>query len=176
MALTSSKVAAGQTILADHLNKLRDDMLSNHDHDGTYGAQVDHGDLLETSNIGSMGHRHEDIKYHMQGGGPGANNIDNPGGEQGVHGLAASAYVVGSLNSSNGLVIQAGYEAVSATSGSVSFDTTFTSIICVVLTPHGTISANDTDVFVTSFTTSGFAWNCAYQPTGFGWIAVGTKT
>lgn len=98
MPLTSSKVAAGTEILADHVNKLREDMLTNHDHSSGKGGTIDHSDLAETDEMAGMGHQHGDIDVHLLGSGPGPNSIDNPGGDQGVHGHSASVYVAGSVD------------------------------------------------------------------------------
>lgn len=98
MALVSSKVAAGMTILADHFNKLWTDLTANHDHSTGQGGTVDHADLADTGDMSGFAHNHTDIEVHLSGGGVG-DEIDNPGGSQGVHGLAASAYLAGNLGS-----------------------------------------------------------------------------
>jgi hypothetical protein len=186
MALTSSSVATGQVILADHLNKIRADLVTNHDHSSGQGGTVDHMNLAEsdTGNMSGFNHRHQDLEYHLLGGGPGGNSIDNPGGSQGVHGLAASAFVVGSIKSTNGLVIHAGNEPVTAQTGTVTFADTgvaFTAIVAVILqsivaSPDQTW---DRDVDVTSKSATGFSWECDDEtnwPDSFDWIAVGTKS
>jgi hypothetical protein len=98
MALVSSKVAAGMTILADHFNKLWTDLTANHDHSSGQGGTIDHADLNDTGDMSGFDHNHTDIETHLSGGGVG-DEIDNPGGNRGVHGLAASAYVAGNLGS-----------------------------------------------------------------------------
>ena len=99
MPLVSSKVAAGTEILADHFNKLRADLLTNHDHSAGKGGTVDHKDLAETDAMSGMDHEHGDIDVHLgQAAGPGPTAIDNPGGDKGVHGLASAAYVAGSID------------------------------------------------------------------------------
>lgn len=185
MALVSSKLAAGMTILADHFNKLRDDLLSNHDHDGAEGAKVDHINLLEDQggNMSGMGHRHQDIEYHLNGGGPGANNIDNPGGSQGVHGLAASAYVMGSIGLA--FCLQAGTATLSSGSVNVSFTTPFSSVPIVVATyasartydPGNPTEASD--IYITGRATSGFTIHSSdaqFDAAPVCWIAIGTKS
>jgi hypothetical protein len=98
MALVSSKVAAGMTILADHFNKLWADLTANHDHSSGQGGTIDHADLNDTGDMSGFNHNHTDLETHLSGGGVG-DEIDNPGGSRGVHGLAASAYVAGNLGS-----------------------------------------------------------------------------
>ncbi len=100
MALVSSKVAAGMTILADHFNKLWSDLTANHDHSSGQGGTVDHVNLADSGNMSGFNHNHTDLEIHILGSGPGGNEIDAIGGDMGVHGLAASAYVAGNLNTS----------------------------------------------------------------------------
>lgn len=187
MALVSSKVATGAKILADHINKLWTDMTQNHDHDGdTTGAKVDHLNLLEsqTGNMSGMNHRHQDLEYHLLGGGPGANEIDNPGGDRGVHGLAAAAFVAGAFGYKIGdiftagqLVFQAGYVACTGDNGSVTFGVAFDTIIGVIATSVvATLDMDDRDVFIESKSVSGFDWHCHYKPDGFTWLAIGLKS
>jgi len=64
MALVSSAVAAGQKILADHFNKLRQDLL-NHSHGGGEGGTIDHADLGESGPLNQGGYTHAQIDSHI---------------------------------------------------------------------------------------------------------------
>ena len=174
MALESGKVATGDTIQATDYNKLRNDLLTNHTHGSGEGGTIDHKDLGETGDMSGMGHRHEDIDVHLNGSGPGPNSIDNPGGTQGVHGLASTAYVAGSLDSQ--LVIQADTDT-GGTSGSVSFPVSFDAAP-VVATGLQTSSStySEWDVRIYNVTASGFSWRASNSIDAIHWIAIGTKT
>lgn len=91
--LQSSKVAAGVTILADHINKLWTDLVANHDHSSGKGGTVDHSDLSESAAMSGVSHTHGNIETHMNG--VSGSFGDNPGGSLGVHGLASDVYVAG---------------------------------------------------------------------------------
>jgi len=123
MAITSGPVAPNDNITAALFNKLWRDLAltSGHDHDGE-GGIIPHEALGEADNMPGMDHRHLDIKYHLLGGGPGANNIDNPGGARGVHGLISAAYVMGSVTSQ--LVMVAGTISGTLQSGDIYFSET----------------------------------------------------
>ena len=173
MTLESGKVATGDTIQAADYNKLRNDLLDNHTHESGQGGTVDHKDLTETDDMSGMGHRHDDIDVHLLGSGPGANSIDNPGGNQGVHGLAASSYVAGALN--NQWIIDAGTSS-GQTNVQVSFTTAFDSapyVTVAILASSGT--PGDMGVRVHDVSASGFYWTASTSIT-LNWIAVGTKT
>lgn len=88
-SLQSSKVAAGMKVLADHFNRLWEDLTTNHDHSSGKGGTVAHSDL---SSVGTK--THTEIDTHITGTG---DLTDNPGGTKGVHGLAAGTFVSGAL-------------------------------------------------------------------------------
>jgi len=133
MALVSSKVAAGMKVLADHFNKLREDLLTNHDHSSGKGGTVDHGDLADGV-ISGTALDHEHINLHVQGSASAA-APDNPGGDQGVHGLNAASYVAGALGSQ--FVVFAGHLSGSLSSGTCYFsaDGTNVSVVTFDATP-----------------------------------------
>lgn len=147
MSITSGPVAPGQQIQAADFNKLWRDLCltGGHNHNGE-GGVIDHGSLGESVNMPSMNHRHEDIEYHLLGGGPGGNNIDAIGGNKGVHGLVGQAYVAGSNDSQ--LIICAGTITGSLQSGYIYFSPTgaspatiyFDAVKSVQLTVVGTTS------------------------------------
>lgn len=179
MPLQSSKVAPGIDVTADQFNKLREDLLTNHDHSSGMGGTVDHGDLMETDSMAGMSHMHEDLDVHLNGGGPGPTDIDNPGGSMGVHSLHPSVYVAGILGSQQ-LVLMCGDETSSGTSGTTGFGT-YTFGTCLGVT--ATIKASsgnpmDQGVAVHTLTTTGFSWIVSTdggKTNGFYWIAWGTK-
>jgi len=168
MALVSSKVAAGMTILADHFNKLREDLTTHHDHTAGQGGTVAHSSLSDGV-ISGTALTHDAINTHVQGANTDA-APDSPGGDQGVHSHAAAVYVAGSLNAQ--LVLQAGSDS----SGTVAFPTAFATILAVTT---GFEKASglpmDQGVRIESVTTSGFSWTASGTPTLVHWIAVGTK-
>jgi len=189
MAIESGKVAAGDTILAADYNKLRNDLLVNHDHSSGQGGTPDHKDLTETDEMSGMGHMHEDIDSHLLGGGAGPNAIDNPGGTAGVHGLATSGYVAGVMGykyntsfTAAQMVMQCGYQTWDTTqygSKTVTFGGGgFSAVPYVVAVPYKgsplnseTMSLAITAVGTTSFTVK----NTFHIINGFYWIAMGTK-
>ena len=95
MAIVSSPVAAGQDVLAIQYNNLRKDLVDNHTHTdaGGEGGVISHGDLTDGA-VGGTGITHENIDKHITGDLPGV-FADDPGGNAGVHGLVASAYIAG---------------------------------------------------------------------------------
>lgn len=111
MALVSSKVAAGITILAEHFNKLWTDMTQNHNHSSGQGGTVSHGDLSDGVVTGTYT-SHDVINNHIQADGTEA-EPDGYGGARGVHGLPAAQYVFGSP----GIVASAGDVETAATEG-----------------------------------------------------------
>jgi len=190
MALESGKVATGDTIQAADFNKLRNDLLANHTHTSGEGGTVDHADLTETGDMSGMGHRHEDIESHLLGGGAGPNAIDNPGGSQGIHGLASTVYAAGAQGrkfdaswTASQLVIQGGYVTWSPTADygtkSVTFgDSGFDTLASVVVTPYypGVADTHSPVLAITAASSTGFSVkSVSYTPTGFYWIAIGTK-
>ena len=189
MTIESSKVAAGDTILAADYNKLRNDLLENHDHSAGQGGTPDHKDLTETGDMSGMGHRHEDLDVHLVGGGPGPNSIDSPGGDMGVHGLASSAYVAGSMGKTTSgsytakqLVIQCGYQAWDTTqygTKNVTFGGGgFSAVPHVVVSPYkGAPGISEAlSLAIKGVYTTWFAvMNTSFTIDGFYWIAIGEK-
>lgn len=183
MPLQSSKVAAGIKILADHFNALWTDLVVNHDHSSGMGGTVDHADLSESGSMGGISKDHSDIDTHIEGTG---SITDTPGGPQGVHGLAAAAYVAGSLGS-NGtgaqLVVDIGaFSPGAGSTGSETFTGTgFASAPAVIL---GCYHATETmpgemQAIVTATSATGFSWRVSSspqpKPSTVYWIAIGTK-
>lgn len=177
MTIESGMVATGETILAVHLNKLRNDVLSNHDHSAGQGGTVDHADLTETGDMPGMGHCHEDIDVHLNGGGPGPNDIDNPGGAYGVHGLASAARVAGCLGS-NQLVMQCGSGSFGT---AVTFPVTFSSLLNVQIQVKGAMTGDGhypAESYLSAYSTTGFTAQFqggSFGGSGFFWLAIGTK-
>lgn len=81
MPISSRNVAPSASATATDYNNLRADVLSNHDHDGTEGARVNHSDLTHPNSY-SPSNTHQAIDTHM-------------GASQNVHTLAATEYVMG---------------------------------------------------------------------------------
>jgi hypothetical protein len=132
MALVSSKVAAGMTILADHFNKLWTDLTQNHNHSAGQGGTVDHGDLADGVITGTT-YSHTNIRDHIDAG-------------EAVHDLASGVQVAGALGSTQ-LVIFAGSKATPLTTnygtcyyasdGLSPQDVTFSSVIAVLCQLRG---------------------------------------
>jgi len=187
MPLVSSKVAAGIEILADHFNKLREDLLTNHDHSAGKGGTVDHKDLSESDEMSGMTHQHNDIEVHLQGDGPGPNAIDNPGADQGVHGLGAAAFVAGSIDS-NGVAAQLVMRAGVATLGSgnnrnvvVTLSPPFASVVSIVVTPRASAGksggADSDNFYISDVGTGSFTIRCisgVWDSHQVYWLAIGT--
>jgi hypothetical protein len=93
MGLSSWKQAPGRTIVAQHHNDLRDDLVDNHTHEAGLGGAIDHKDLAETGVMADRSKSHQDIDTHITG--KQATGEDSGGGDQGVHGLADDEYVLG---------------------------------------------------------------------------------
>jgi hypothetical protein len=181
VSLVSSKVAAGITILADQFNKLWTDLTQNHDHSTGQGGTVDHKDLSESGVMSGVYHTHANIENHMNG--LAGSYGDAGGGDAGVHGLAASAKVAGSIGGQ--YVMQADTDTLDATGAcAVSFSPVFDSIVSVV----ATYAAARTDVgnpressviYLTNVSATGFTAHTAdpdqYANKAFNWIAIGTK-
>lgn len=95
MALVSSVVAAGQKILADHFNKLRQDLIG-HAHGSGEGGTIDHADLGETGPMSGRTYDHEDIDTHIDSsdvhGLPGGTHIPGCGPNQTVQVAGKKAY------------------------------------------------------------------------------------
>ena len=170
-SLIASKVAAASDILHTHINNIIEDIRNNHDHKDGRGYPVDHADLLESDAMDSVAHTHEDIETHMMG--TGGSFIDNPGGDEGVHGLISGQHVVGTLANGN-LIIDAGVKASPGTSGSITLSDTYTSVLAVHLTPQ---HSADCRAWITSRTTSTVNYGCSVAPTGgLHWMVLGFKT
>ena len=84
--LQSSPVKAAMTVLADHFNKLRTDLLWTHDHSSGKGDTVDHAELADTGPMGGVFHDHSDINTHLIGN-TGPPFVDYPGWDRRVHGI-----------------------------------------------------------------------------------------
>ena len=103
-SIVSSKLVDGESAVYSTFNNLREDLLSNHDHSSGKGGAIDHAILTESAAMAGRICDHGDIDTHIAHGLAAAN--DNPGYNQGVHGLNSSVYVAGSLGSA--LVVKAG--------------------------------------------------------------------
>lgn len=174
--LQSSKVAAGIDILADHFNKLREDLTSNHDHSSGKGGTIDHKDLAETDDMSGMGHRHDDLDVHLVGDGPGPNSIDNPGGSEGVHGLASGVQVAGYLGTAQ-VVFQAGVisPVVDEVVTEVNFPFAFSTCIGVVLSPHDAATSINFAYHTHTVNNDKFSYYHDGNLDALHWIAWGTK-
>lgn len=178
MALQSSQVATGETILASHLNNLRQDVVANHTHTTGEGGTIAHSDLSDGV-ISGTALNHTVINTHVQGTSTDS-NPDSPGGDQGVHGLAASSYVCGSLGSQ--LVIAAGEVTLSSRTANVTFSPAFSTIIAITCTAYGAKTGTDNfpmELYLTSVSASGFtvtSQTTSFESNKVYWIAVGTKT
>lgn len=196
MAIESSPVATGQSVLALQYNNLRKDVLVNHTHTdaGGEGGVISHEDLIDGA-LSGTGITHENIDRHITGDLPGV-FADNPGGDAGVHGLAAIAYVAGvaglctqaknnpvSLNEAQ-LVIVAGTFTTSGWSEeeTIDFGITFDVAPLVVCCPVSSgKTAGDWFAHPKSVTETGFdvrLW-CTDRMTPVpqvNWIAIGVKS
>lgn len=194
MALVSSKIAAGVKVLADTLNKLRTDLLFNHDHSGSgHGAVVDHGDLADTSYMTGTYHDHDDIEMHMNG--TDASFDDTPGGAKGVHGLASGMNVFGCAGKTtqveDGIAsgpdgiqyIEVFGEISSINDGNADIHVdygdgfTFTSVHNIIVSPrHGTPSDREhLNYYIHSVSTTGFNVLFGNRPLYVYWRAIGIK-
>ena len=174
MPLQSSKVAPGIDITADQFNKLREDLLTNHDHSSDMGGVIDHKDLKETKAMSGMAHMHEDLDVHVNGGGPGPTDIDNPGGSAGVHGLHPSVYVPGVFGSQ--LVFRCGEIPASPEDhGHVSFSPPYSVFGGVVISTAGRTGWPGGEAVTTGEEQAdGFRWDTGGNNTKLYWIAWGT--
>lgn len=179
MALVSSKVAAGITILADHINKIIDDLKTNHTHATGEGGQVDHANLADSGPMIGVYHDHDDIETHMNGST--GSFDDTPGGDKGVHGLVSGGFVAGCLGS-NQLYIQGDVDTLSSGSKAVVFPVAFSTLKSITLTLIGGPGGADhypSDLYITSASASGFTANhsvSSFESNSFYWMAIGTKT
>lgn len=178
MALQSSKVAAGQKVLAEHHNKMWDDITANHDHYSGRGGTVDHADL---ANKGAK--THADIDTHIKGSG---SITDNPGGNKGVHGLAASAFAAGNLGSGQ-LVFFVGHRTGPIGSGTTFYfsanglspaEVEFGSAPLVFVQPTGSRTGGIYGTSVHTIGTTSFMVDCFDGGlwAGCSFLAIGTKT
>lgn len=183
MAIESSKAAPGTTILASLFNKLRNDVLKNHDHSSGQGT-VDHADLADSGPMSSVYHDHGNIETHMNGSD--GSFDDSGGGEQGVHGLGSGIRVCGVLGktvdgvfTAGQAVILYGSETSPPTSGSVSFGTVF-DVPPIVIPSYvkGEGNVRDQGWRIYTVTTEGFEYSFEEgdAPSEFHYIAIGVKT
>lgn len=147
MAITSTVLANGQQSDVTHYNNLRSDLLTEHDHSSGKGGTVSHGDLSDGAITGTY-LTHEQLNKHVQGSGTDT-SPDDPGGNQGVHGLPSIAYVMGSVGAQ--LIMQHGTAVTDITSDvgggyvdqcyDITFPTAFGSPPTVYVTPNDTNAA-----------------------------------
>lgn len=95
MPIVSAKLVDGEKAVYSSFNNLREDLLANHTHDGTAGAQIDHANLTESGVISGKKCTHTQLDTHIVEAG--GSFDDSPGYDRGVHGLNAALYVAGSL-------------------------------------------------------------------------------
>jgi hypothetical protein len=90
--IVSSDILTGWDVTADQVRRVLEDLRRHHNHDGTKGAVIDHGDLTD-GELPDTHHDHNDLRIHMIG----ANTsfVDNPGGTGGVHQLGSNYHVMG---------------------------------------------------------------------------------
>jgi hypothetical protein len=80
-------------ITAEVFNKLRQDLFKIHDHSGTgFGGTISHANIEDSALLGTA-LTHALLDDHVRGS---IAHSDNPGGDQGVHGLSPSQHVAGS--------------------------------------------------------------------------------
>lgn len=89
--ILSRAVTPATKALAAAFNNLRSDLLSNHNHDGTKGTNVNHGNLIYEAGYTAT-NTHEDIDDHVAAA-------------KGVHGLGDDVYVMGISGSQKAMVI-----------------------------------------------------------------------
>jgi hypothetical protein len=178
MALTASKVVAGMAILASHINKIIDDILS-HTHASGEGGTVAHSSLSDGS-ITSTYLNHVDLNKHVQGTGTTEHGADSPGGSQGVHGHNASTYMMGSLGGQ--YVIQTGVDTLSAGTKHITFSPQFTTIVSALATLASPKSGDDhypSDIYIQNLLATGMDVKhsvSSFQGATFYWMAIGTKS
>lgn len=185
MAITSTVLANGQQSDVTHYNNLRRDLLTEHDHSSGKGGTVSHGDLSDGAITGTY-LTHEQLNKHVQGSGTDT-SPDDPGGNQGVHGLPAIAYVMGSVGAQ--LIMQHGTTVTDGTavvSGeyvdqtkAIVFPAAFGDTPTVYITPH---DSNAARIGAASVTVNGFTALVGFpfgpKATGaygasFSWVAIG---
>ena len=188
MTIVSTRLANGQQSTINQYNDLRADVLA-HDHSSGEGGTVDHGDLTDGVISGTY-LDHDHLNTHVQGTGEVVGGSDDPGGDQGVHGLPPAAYVAGSL--ANQLIVQVGTGTTDTATQigatgyydqyeDIAFPTAFDSAPTVFIITTETTSARIavTNVVAASFRALiGFPFGDAatqQEPCDFMWIAVGVK-
>lgn len=178
-----TRVTRGQISAAHQLNDLIED-IREHTHGSGEGV-INHGDLSDGA-IGS-GLSHAQLNTHIQGSGT-SSNPDAIGGNQGVHGLPAGAFVAGC--NTKGLVITSGQAVTdgSVSRGSwknqtktISFGVTYTAAPAVYVMP---VLAEAGRIAVSSLTATGCVVSIGFGSTYYGqsvhaitfnWIAVGVR-
>jgi hypothetical protein len=169
--LFSTKVAAATDILHTHINAIIDDIRSRHDHKDGRGYPIDHADLLESAAMDSVDHTHTNIQTHMMGSG--SSFSDNPGGDEGVHGLSSGEHIVGTVQG-DVVVIQAGRTAVSTLTGTIYFSHTFNTVHSIVVSGQtATTTYGEWDVRITGYGTTSFTYAMSQQFSHVHWIVVG---
>lgn len=173
----SSSVSDTDDALAAQYNNLRLDIFDQtggHDHDGTSsgGKKVAHGDLVDDIAIPNTYLKHTTLSKHVQAAGT-STDPDNPGGDKGVHGLAAGTFVAGALNSK--FAMQGGAKAA-ATSGTVTFATAFSSVPFVATSVDMASGLPaDQGIRIHGRTTAKFDYTCSGS-LAITWIAIGTRS
>ena len=167
MAIASQPVAEGQSSSATDYNNLRADLLDEHDHqrNAGRGGPVRHSSLVDGAMTGTYTN-HAAINNHVQGTGELA-EPDAAGGDRGVHGLPAIAYVAGLIDSAQ-KYMQIG---TGVTDDYVQIETTgwYDQTVDVVFTTA--FKAGTTPVVFISPTDSGSARKSAYNITNTGFTA-----
>lgn len=175
---SSRLIVAGETYTADDINNLRADVLDNaagHDHDGTDGKKVAFRDLdVTTGTAGSAApsggtHGYDDIDDHL-------------GGSAGVHGLNASANVLGT--GAAGKMLLAGSGVFGSPTGTpshveatVPFSPPFDSNVVYVVVTLAAYTIADVYPWVSNIGTSSCKVNAQHNAAGgtFYWMAFGPK-
>ena len=179
----ATRVTPGQLGVAHHLNDLITD-IREHTHGPGEGV-VSHGDLSDGA-IDS-GVTHTQLNTHVQGSGTDT-DPDNIGGAQGVHGLPAGAFVLGS--ESEGVVMDSGFSTtdgyVSRTgwkvqTKTISFGVTYSSVPAVMVAPRYGEAGR---IAVGSLTTTGCVVYLGFNSNArgknqvaipFSWLAIGVR-
>ena len=191
--IVSTRLASGQISDISHYNNLRADVLA-HTHAAGEGGVINHGDLTDGVISGTY-LDHDALNTHVQGAGT-SPTPDEGGGDYGVHGLPAEAYIAGSLGSQ--LLVQYGTGqtdniTVVGSYGSdpvryhydqyttVTFPTAFGGAPSVVIMANVDQSVRIAvqNITTTTFTARvGYAYddyNDTQEDTHFSWIAIGPK-
>lgn len=177
---SSRAVVSGEEYTATDINNLRSDVLSGHTHDGTDGTKVPFNNLNVSGSAGST---------RPSGGNVSYDEIEaHVAASQGVHGMNASVYAIGSNTAD--VVCQYGSSTLVLTSGigikSITFPIAFSStpvVFCQLTSDPvwsgGGVHIGD-PILATSTTTSGFIAKYpgtdGYTTATFNWIAFGPIT